>query len=51
MKTGAQIFTKIKNTNGRDKKKNVFSYFISEIPNFPIWTFLGNAQCFVGALL
>ena len=48
---GLKFLQKLKMQMVVKRKKNVFSYFISEIPNFPVWTFLGNAQCFVGALL
>ena len=49
---GAHIFTKIKNTDGWEKKKISFSVIVfQEFLIFPIWAFLENTQCFVGVFL
>ena len=45
--TGAHIFTKIKNTDGSKKKKNLFfSYFISGISNFSYMGFFRKYSVF-----
>ena len=52
MKTGVHIFTKIKNTEFWKKKKRPFAVIsLQKFLILPTWTFLENAQCFVGALL
>ena len=53
IKTGAHIFTKIKNTDGSKKKKKIYFSVISfqGFLIFPIWAFSENVQCFVRAFL